>query len=64
MGQDQAVGRIEFECHRPPPVPVCLRCLLLERGIRKYLEGYASRRMHEEGKALDELRGLVNAPEL
>ena len=56
----QSVGRIiDLECHRPPPNPICSRCLMLEKGIRDYLSGYTSRRVREEGEALAELSRLI-----
>jgi hypothetical protein len=55
----QQVGRVEFECHKPPPMPICGRCVQLERAIRKYLMGYTSRRASEEGKALAELSRVI-----
>ena len=56
----QTVGRIiDLECHRPPPNPICGRCLALEKGIRFYLDGYTSRRASEEGAALAELSRLI-----
>ena len=60
MAGQQAVGRIiDLECHRPPPNPICGRCLMLEKGIRDYLSGYTSRRASEEGAALAELSRLI-----
>lgn len=54
-----AVGRIvDLDKYRTPP-PVCYRCLLLEKAIREYLDGYASRRMHEEGLALIKLKAVL-----
>ena len=54
------VGRIiDLECHRPPPKPICRRCIELENGIRDYLKGYTSRRIREEGEALVELSRLI-----
>ena len=60
MAGQQSVGRIiDLECHRPPPKPICARCLILEKGIRDYLKGYTSRRASEEGAALAELSRLI-----
>jgi hypothetical protein len=53
----QSVGRIvNLECHRPPPVPVCAKCVEYERAIREHQRAHeAARSFVDEAKANLEL---------
>jgi len=34
---NDTVGRIvDLECHRPPPAPMCSRCIMLENAIKEH----------------------------
>lgn len=57
---NNVVGKIvDFPRQKPVGLYDCPMCPVYRKAIRDYLDGYASRRMHEEGAALMKLKAVL-----